>query len=421
MNFRRERIKDFYLKDTSVENIFINEYMADASGEYVKIYLFALMYADHDLVMSNEIIAKHLRMAEEDVLKAWSYWESKGIIKKHYEKAGDKFHYQVEFMHLKGLVYGKQMKTKAKDSKIPEQMREQMDNEMLRTMYAEIERIIGRLFEGKEPDEILSWITEYNATPEMVVYAYSYCKKKKNNSNYKYVAVVLKDWVDQGLKSIEQIENFLQETDNRHYLYKRIMRALGFMRNATEEEKRIIDVWFDEMDFDINKVLEACKKTTGISNPNINYINSVLKAWSKGETTAVKPGGAKGGQISDMMKYYEELRSKNEAQVEARRAEVYAQLPQIREIEENVRDVGLDISKIMLSGAPDVRTKVRALKERVDSLNQEKAYLMTENNFPINYMEMVYLCSACRDTGTRDSGERCTCFTEKLAELQHAE
>lgn len=420
MNFRRERIKDYYLKDTSVENIFINEYMADAPGEYVKVYLFALMYADYDLVMSNEIIAKHLGMAEEDVLKSWSYWEKKGIIKKHYEKPADRFHYQVEFLHLKEMVYGKQTRAKAKNNQIPEHLREQMDNDMLRTMYAEIERITGRLFEGKEPDEILSWMTEYNATPEMIVYAYSYCKKKKNNSNYKYVAVVLKDWVDQGLKTIDQIEQFLQETDNRHYLYKRIMRALGFMRNATEEEKRVIDIWFDELGFDITKVLEACKKTTGISNPNINYINSVLKAWSKGETTSVKTGSSsKSGQISEMMKYYEELRIKNESQAETRRGEVYEKLPRIREIEEEVRNVGLDISKIMLSGTPDIKSKVRKLKERVDQLNMEKAYLMTENNFTINYMDIVYQCLACRDTGTLDTGERCSCFTEKLAELQH--
>ena len=46
MNFKKEIIKDFYLRDTNVENIFINEYMAQAPGNYVKVYLFALMYAD---------------------------------------------------------------------------------------------------------------------------------------------------------------------------------------------------------------------------------------------------------------------------------------------------------------------------------------------------------------------------------------
>ena len=43
MTFRREKIKDYFLLDTSVENLFINEYMAAAPGDFVKVYLFAQM------------------------------------------------------------------------------------------------------------------------------------------------------------------------------------------------------------------------------------------------------------------------------------------------------------------------------------------------------------------------------------------
>ena len=45
MNFKTERIKDFYLLATEVENIFINEYLPQAPGDYVKVYLYALLYA----------------------------------------------------------------------------------------------------------------------------------------------------------------------------------------------------------------------------------------------------------------------------------------------------------------------------------------------------------------------------------------
>ena len=42
---------------------------------------------------------------------------------------------------------------------------------------------------------------------------------------------------------------------------------------------------------------------------------------------------------------------------------------------------------------------------------------MTENNFKIDYMDPVYTCALCRDTGVLDTGERCGCFARKLAEL----
>lgn len=419
MNFKKEINKDFYLRDTHVENIFINEYMPQAPGNYVKVYLFALMYADFDKNMTNETIAKHLGMEDEDVLKAWTYWEKLGVIRKHFIKPGDKFHYQVEFINLKGLVYGKKSKARKQDSKVPDRLKGLMDNKDIKEMYSGIERITGRLFEGNEPMEILSWITDYNATPEMILYAYSYCVKKKGHSNHKYVAAVVKEWANQGLKTKDQIEDYLEETDNRHYLYKRVLRALGLLRNPTEEEKRIMDTWFDQMGFTIDRVLDACKKTTGISNPNINYINTVLKAWSSGnERTSSNKGETGSGYIARVMRYYEELRAKHEAEAEERRAKVYEKIPRVREIEEETRNIGLQISKVMLSGTNDAKSKIRAMKERIDRLNAEKAFLMTENNFTIDYMDLTYNCLLCKDTGTLDTGGRCSCFAEQLKRIQ---
>ncbi|MBP6492325.1 MAG: hypothetical protein KA282_05055, partial [Clostridia bacterium] len=136
MNFRKEIVKDFYLRDTNVENIFINEYMTQAPGEYVKVYLFAMMYADFDMRMTNETIAKHLSMDDEDVLKAWTYWEKMGVVKKHYQKPEDKFRYQVEFLNLKELVYGKKQKSQKSESAIPDRLKELMDNDTIKDMYS---------------------------------------------------------------------------------------------------------------------------------------------------------------------------------------------------------------------------------------------------------------------------------------------
>ena len=197
-------------------------------------------------------------------------------------------------------------------------------------------------------------------------------------------------------------------------MYKRVLRALGLLRNPTEEEKRIMDTWFDQMGFTIDRVLEACKKTTGISNPNINYINTVLKAWSSGnERTSSNKGETGSGYIARVMRYYEELRARHEAEAEERRAEVYKNIPRVREIEEETRNIGLQISKIMLSGTNDVKSKIKAMKARIDRLNAEKAFLMTENNFTIDYMDLTYDCP-CKDTGTLDTGDAAAALPRSL-------
>lgn len=421
MNFIREHSKDLYLRDTAVENIFINEYMAQAEGDHVKVFLLALMNADHDAALDNESIAKQLGLAIEDVLKAWSYWEQQGVIKKHLLDPRDPFHYEVEFLRLRERVFGVRKQKKKGENQTSDKWKDLMENSAIRDMYAEIERITGRLFEGKEMSDILAWITDYSLPPEMVVYAYSYCVTKRNNNKHKYVASVIKEWAESGFRSIDDVEEYLSETDQRHYQYKRVLKAMGMFRNPTEEERRIMDIWFDEYHFDLDKVLEACKKTSGISNPNINYVHSILKAWSSGEErpqgAAASQGDGKINPVNQVFQTYEKIRMKREQEAEERRMQVYQSLPRIQEIEEEQRAIGLQISRQMLSGSQAARDKIRELKSRVDQLNVEKAYTMTEHNLRPDYMDVVYDCSRCKDTGTLEDGQRCSCFQEKLLEL----
>ena len=182
--------------------------------------------------------------------------------------------------------------------------------------------------QGKEPVTILNWIRDYEMPPECIVFAYEYCSKNRNNCRLNYVGAVVKEWAGRGLKTVAGIEAHLQETDNRHYLYRRVMKALGFTRNPTEEEKRIMDTWFDDYNLDIDQVLEACKKTSGISNPNINYVNTVLTSKGKPATAYKKSAGD--SLIAMVMRSHEEDRLANEAAAEERRKEVYKAVPRIR-------------------------------------------------------------------------------------------
>ncbi len=426
MNFRREPIEDYYLLNTQVENIFINEYMTSAPGDYVKVYLFALMYAGHSLPMDNFTIAKQLSMDIEDVLKAWTFWEKMGIVKKYYANREDKLHYQVEFTNLKEKIYGTPKKKKDKHDESSDNSRkviEALEDHKIKNMFQSIEKIMGRAYHGNEPIEILSLMEDYGATPEVIVFAYTFATANKGTNTHKYIFSIIKEWSNRGLKTKEQVEEYLQETDKKHFLYKRVLKSLGFMRNPTEAEKSIMDTWFDEWGVSIDKVLEACGKTTGIPNPNINYVNSIVKSrvFPK-ETTSDKERTSAGGvgvnRTGQVYQYYEELRRKNEESAEVRRKEVYSQIPRIKELEEQSMELGMEISKVMLSGGPSAQIRLQQIKKQIDGINQEKAYLLTENNFKIDYMDIVYTCPLCSDTGIQDSGGRCVCFDKAYSNMQ---
>ena len=245
-NFIKKKVNEFYLLDTNLENIFISEYMAGAPGDYVKVYLFALMYAQSEHYMDNETIAKELGMEVEDVLKAWSYWESMGTVVKHFEDPKDRFNYVVEFISLKEQLYCPEKEKTREDKSI--KIADRLADMDIKGMLQSIEQIKGKMLTGTEPATIISWIDDLNVTPDLIIYAYTYCKKVQKKDAVQYVGAVLDSWIKEGLFTKEQVETHLQETDMRHYLYKRVMKALGLNRNATENDSNVMDSWFDELD-----------------------------------------------------------------------------------------------------------------------------------------------------------------------------
>ncbi|NCB42019.1 MAG: DnaD domain protein [Clostridia bacterium] len=414
MDFRKQNITNYNLYDTAVDNMFIAEFMATAPGDYVKVYLLALMHANLSIPCTNEELSKQLSVSLEEILLCWNYWEKLGLIRKHYPDSEKKLRYTVEFLNIREVRFGKRQDAVSRGKAAVN-----LTDEDLGQLYRDIEVVTGRLFEGKEVEEIACWISDYNISPDVILYCYKYCMRNSKTNKYRYVGTVLRDWNQKGYKTVSDVENYLAETDNRHFLYKRILKALGFIRNSTEEERRIIDTWFDDMGFDIERVLEACKKTSGISNPNINYINSVLSAWKKeisgdfGKTTEEN-------FFKKVMSFYEIDREENERKTMDNRELVFNKVPRIREIIEELRETNYSLSKAMLMGENGSSALARE-KRTINQLNEEKNRLLEENGFSKDQLDMVYTCKLCKDMGMLEDGERCSCFNDKMEYLLNTE
>src|SRR5690554_5963167 len=88
------------IEDTPVENIFLDAFMPSADGNYVKVYLLGYKYAcnpDPNVSFTNESLARTLELLPSDIIKAWDYWEKKGVIKKHHQNE-DPSEFSVEFL-----------------------------------------------------------------------------------------------------------------------------------------------------------------------------------------------------------------------------------------------------------------------------------------------------------------------------------
>lgn len=433
MNFMKGKIKDFYLLTSDIENIFLNEYMPGAPGDYVKVYLFGYMYAQQGEEMSHKTLARQLRLSEEQVNQAWSYWTEMGVVRKHPRGGGEPdgrvgepdgqggvtglLNYDVEFLSLREQMYKSPVAAGEEEKEsFGEEADRLLQNGQVKTLLSDIEQVTGRTLTAGEAQEIHSWLTDLNAEPEIIAMAYEYCMNRGKH-NIKYISKVVEQWCSQGFRTRKEVQAYLDEIEQRYGVQKRILQSLGMNRSATEAERELINRWFDEMHFNLDRVLEACGRTVSISNPNLRYVNKILENWHQ---EAKKEGRDVNKKVTVtqtvLNRYYEFLRKKEEKEAQERKEQVYGKLPRIEEIDRTLTELGSSISRSLLSGKS--RSDIDRIRHQMKELECERAVLLTENDFPIDYTDLKYSCEICRDTGVTEDGRRCSCTGKRIEEAE---
>lgn len=125
--------------------------------------------------------------------------------------------------------------------------------------------------------------------------------------------------------------------------------------------------------------------------------------------------------VTEILEGYEALKNKNESLQKQRIEEVYTRLPIIKTIDEKINSMGFNLAsnifKLSKQGI-DPEEFIETNKKEIENLKKEKAAILTENNYPIDYMDMKYTCEKCKDTGYIDN-RKCVCFKQKLINLYY--
>lgn len=98
---------------------------------------------------------------------------------------------------------------------------------------------------------------------------------------------------------------------------------------------------------------------------------------------------------------------------QAHRTEVYKKIPRIKEIDRQISKRYSELIQNAFSGKAPTKAEIKSLSF---DLRAEKAELLVENGFPIDYLDMKYMCKKCSDEGYVNR-KMCTCYQRELVRL----
>ena len=333
---------------TTVSDIFIDQYMPKANGEFVKVYLYLLRATGSGAgIATISEIADHFSNTEADIVRALNYWASEGILQVQTGADG-----QIAGINLCSLaVSGMQaaqsniqssvadnstqnnmqsgvinnavqnnmqsnvdnntaqnisgadsqmqdsvmekLKNQATDKAAPSQKEYTLDeikefrkNPDISELFFIIETYLKHTLSSTDTNMVLYWLDELNFSTDLVEYLVEYCITK-GHSSLRYMNKVALGWADAGIKTVDQAKD---DAAAHSQIYYSVMKALGITgRNLVDSEVSLINKWVGEYGFDIELVKAACSKTiSAIQKPSFEYTDSILTNWRKKDVHTLK-------------------------------------------------------------------------------------------------------------------------------------
>lgn len=114
-------------------------------------------------------------------------------------------------------------------------------------------------------------------------------------------------------------------------------------------------------------------------------------------------------QHDSIMRGYQERQLQNHYELNRRRKRVYTLIPEYRQLEDDVATASIEKVRLLIdtdnAGMEDYRRKIS------ENASRRKA-LLAEHNLPADYLEPIYTCPDCQDSGYIHS-EKCHCFRKQ--------
>ena len=278
---------------TVVENDFIDNYLAKANGEYVKVYLLLLRYLNANTSgLSICGLADCLECTEKDILRAFKYWSKVGLLKIEQDDSGN----------ICGLAIGKSasgaestvaqvtpISVKPTETQIaspalatataPKKSKKTSSEDAanLRQLYFVAEQYLGKPLSSGELKKINYFFDDLGFSTDLIEYLIEYCVEN-NHRSFRYIESVAVKWAEEGIQTVEEAKNVSALYTKNGFA---VLKAFGIAGRAPgQTELAFIKKWTEEYSFSLDIIIEACNRTINATHePNFKYADSILAKW----------------------------------------------------------------------------------------------------------------------------------------------
>lgn len=254
---------------TEIPDMFFTEYLAEANGDFIKVFLCLLFLTKYDKNIKLNDLSKKLNIPLQTIQAALTYWEDKGLLTK---KINGFIVNSIQNIELHKL-YSPNLTLSENDIK---------KNEANQYRAKAIECINNLYFQGIMSPSWYSnidlWFKKYNFDEQVMISLFDYCFNK-SALHKNYVSTVAQAWNNNNIKTYEDLEAYSQKYEKLVRIKKDISKKLGRYSPLTQFEEAFIEKWVVDFGYDLSVINIALKKTTSKANPSFDYIDKLLSDW----------------------------------------------------------------------------------------------------------------------------------------------
>ena len=258
-----------------LSNSFIDYYMPQANGEFVKVYLYLLrILSASPASFSLEQMADTLLCTEKDINRALLYWEKAGLLSLNYTSNNVLCGITLRHPSAKtaapspesSLTASSPQKKTVSCSLTLDRVKELKKDQKIVQLLFIAEQYLGKTLSPTEIQKILYFYDELKMSPELI----------------EYLA-----WAQENITTVEMARETVSRYSKEYYS---ILKSMGISgRNPVDNEIAFMDIWLNKYGFSLPLIQEACSRTvlqTGQSS--FQYADKILSGWKKKNVTSLE-------------------------------------------------------------------------------------------------------------------------------------